>query len=115
MCAMRPVDDFGSAVRSSNAVWVMSSMSSVSVLARSSVPAPGVATGFEGATALTAMPSSYNSAARLFVMGIIPEVFYLDDEVFLHVLSDEVTPDNEQQIKVAVRERPRQAIAIRDE
>jgi hypothetical protein len=32
-----------------------------------SVPAPGVATGFDGAAALTAMPSSYSSAARLFV------------------------------------------------
>ena len=46
---------------------MISSMSSVSVLARSSVPAPGVATGFVGAAALTAIPSSYSSAARLFV------------------------------------------------
>ena len=38
MWAMRPVSVFGSPVHSSNAVWVISSMSSVSVLARSSVP-----------------------------------------------------------------------------
>jgi hypothetical protein len=37
---------------------VISSMSSVSVLARSRVPAPAVATGLDGAAALTAMPSS---------------------------------------------------------
>ena len=28
-------------------------------------------------------------------MGIIPEVFDLDDEDYLHVLQDEVTPENE--------------------
>jgi ferredoxin len=47
-------------------------------------------------------------------MGIIPEVFDLDDQDYLHVLSDEVTPENEQQIKEAVRQCPRQAIAIVD-
>ena len=45
-------------------------------------------------------------------MGIIPEVFDLDDEDYLHVLSDEVTPENEQQIREAVRQCPRQAISI---
>ena len=50
-----------------NAVSAMSSMSSVSVFARSSVPAPAVATGFDGAAALTAMLSEYSSAAKLFV------------------------------------------------
>ena len=48
-------------------------------------------------------------------MGIIPEVFDLDDEDYLHVLQDEVTPDNEQQVKEAVRQCPRQAISIREE
>ena len=43
-------------------------------------------------------------------MGIIPEVFDLDDEDYLHVLQDEVTPENEQQVKEAVRQCPRQAI-----
>jgi ferredoxin len=47
-------------------------------------------------------------------MGIAPEVFDLDDEDYLHVLSDEVTPDNEQQIREAVRQCPRQAISITD-
>jgi ferredoxin len=48
-------------------------------------------------------------------MGIIPEVFDLDDQDFLHVLQDEVTPDNEKKVKEAVRQCPRQAIFIRDE
>jgi ferredoxin len=48
-------------------------------------------------------------------MGIIPEVFNLDDQDYLHILQDEVTPDNERQIEEAVRQCPRQAISIRDE
>ncbi len=48
-------------------------------------------------------------------MGIIPEVFDLDEQDYLHVLQDEVTPDNEQQVREAVRQCPRQAISIRDE
>jgi ferredoxin len=48
-------------------------------------------------------------------MGIIPEVFDLDDQDYLHVLSEEVTAENEQQIKESVRQCPRQAIAIVDE
>lgn len=45
-------------------------------------------------------------------MGIIPEVFNLDDNDYLHVLSDEVTPENEERVQEAVRECPRQAISI---
>ena len=48
-------------------------------------------------------------------MGIIPEVFDLDDQDYLHVLQDEVTPENEHQIREAVRQCPRQAISIREE
>ncbi|OAN38814.1 ferredoxin [Mycolicibacterium iranicum] len=48
-------------------------------------------------------------------MGIIPEVFHLDDDDYLHVLQDEVTPENEAQVKESVRQCPRQAIAIKDE
>jgi ferredoxin len=47
-------------------------------------------------------------------MGVIPEVFDLDDDDDLHVLQDEVTADNEQQIREAVRQCPRQAISIVD-
>ena len=32
-------------------------------------------------------------------MGIIPEVFDLDDQDYLHVLTDEVTPDNEERVR----------------
>ncbi|MDT5337828.1 MAG: ferredoxin [Mycobacterium sp.] len=48
-------------------------------------------------------------------MGIIPEVFDLDDQDFLHVLQDEVTPENEALVREAVRQCPRQAIAIIDQ
>ena len=45
-------------------------------------------------------------------MGIIPEVFDLDDDDYLHVLTEEVTPDNEAQVRESVRQCPRQAISI---
>lgn len=48
-------------------------------------------------------------------MGIIPEVFHLDEQDYLHILQDEVTPENEQQIREAVRQCPRQAISIAEE
>ena len=48
-------------------------------------------------------------------MGIIPEVFDLDDEDYLHILQDEVTPENESQVKEAVRQCPRQAIFLKEE
>ena len=44
-----------------------------------------------------------------------PEIFDLDDEDYLHVLQDEVTPENEDHVKEAVRQCPRQAISIKDE
>lgn len=53
--------------------------------------------------------------ANAVCMGIIPEVFDLDDQDVLHVLTDEVTRENEAQIRDAVRQCPRQAIAIVEE
>lgn len=50
--------------------------------------------------------------ANAVCMGIIPEVFDLDDQDVLHLLTDEVTPENEARIRDAVRQCPRQAIAI---
>ena len=52
--------------------------------------------------------------ANAICMGIIPEVFQVHEQDYLHVLSDEVTPENEKQIREAVRQCPRQAIAIVD-
>jgi ferredoxin len=48
-------------------------------------------------------------------MGISPEVFDLDDQDYLHILQEDVTPENEAQIREAVRQCPRQAISIDDE
>jgi ferredoxin len=45
-------------------------------------------------------------------MGIIPEVFQLGEDDNLTVLQPEVTPDNEHQMREAVRQCPRQAISI---
>ena len=45
-------------------------------------------------------------------MGIIPEVFRLEDVDTLTVLQEEVTPENEDQVRDAVRQCPRQAISI---
>jgi ferredoxin len=52
--------------------------------------------------------------ANAICMGIIPEVFQVDEQDYLHVLSDEVTPENEARIRDAVRQCPRQAISIVD-
>lgn len=45
-------------------------------------------------------------------MGIIPEVFRLEDDDTLTVLQEDVTPDNEERVRDAVRQCPRQAISI---
>ena len=45
-------------------------------------------------------------------MGIIPEVFQLGDDDMLTVLQEDVTPENEAQVRDAVRQCPRQAISI---
>jgi ferredoxin len=47
-------------------------------------------------------------------MGIIPEVFQLEDNDMLTVLQPEVTPENEAGVREAVRQCPRQAISIED-
>ena len=52
--------------------------------------------------------------ANAICMGIIPEVFDVDDQDYLHVLNDDVTPENEAQIRDAVRQCPRQAISIKE-
>ena len=45
-------------------------------------------------------------------MGINPEIFLLGDDDMLTVLQEEVTPENEQDVREAVRQCPRQAISI---
>jgi ferredoxin len=45
-------------------------------------------------------------------MGIIPEVFQLEDDDTLTVLQEDVTPENEARVRDAVRQCPRQAISI---
>lgn len=45
-------------------------------------------------------------------MGIAPDVFLLGDDDMLTVLRPEVTPENEELVREAVRQCPRQAISI---
>jgi ferredoxin len=47
-------------------------------------------------------------------MGVIPEVFQLEDNDMLTLLQTEVTPENEAGVREAVRQCPRQAISIED-
>ena len=47
-------------------------------------------------------------------MGINPEIFHLGDDDMLTVLQEEVTPENEADVREAVRQCPRQAISIVD-
>ena len=48
-------------------------------------------------------------------MGINPEIFLLGDDDMLTVLQEEVTPENEADVREAVRQCPRQAISIVDD
>ncbi|GFG66753.1 ferredoxin [Mycobacterium kubicae] len=45
-------------------------------------------------------------------MGIAPEVFELGDDDMLTVLQPDVAPENEELVRDAVRQCPRQAISI---
>lgn len=45
-------------------------------------------------------------------MGINPDIFLLGDDDMLTVLQEEVTPENESDVREAVRQCPRQAISI---
>jgi ferredoxin len=44
--------------------------------------------------------------------GLAPDVFELDDDDYLVVLTDEVTPDNEGRIQQAVASCPKAALSI---
>lgn len=45
-------------------------------------------------------------------MGVVPEVFDLDDDDELHILQPETTVETEAQVREAVRQCPRQAISL---
>lgn len=46
--------------------------------------------------------------------GLAPDVFEIDDDDFLVVLTDEVTPENEARIEQAVASCPKAALSIVD-
>ena len=50
--------------------------------------------------------------ANAICTRIAPQAFLLDEQDNLHILNDDVTPENEAQIREAARQCPRQAISI---
>jgi ferredoxin len=50
--------------------------------------------------------------ANALCVGIAPRTFELDDDDFLQILDDRVTPDNEALIRQAVASCPRNALSI---
>lgn len=46
--------------------------------------------------------------------GLAPEVFYLDDDDFLQLKTDETTPENITNVKRAVAACPRTALSLED-
>jgi ferredoxin len=47
-------------------------------------------------------------------MGIVPEVFELDDDNYLHLLQDRPPEELRDECEQAMRQCPRQAISIHD-
>jgi ferredoxin len=52
--------------------------------------------------------------ANALCVGIAPETFELDDDDFLTILDDRVTPENEARIRQAVASCPKAALSIED-
>ena len=48
-------------------------------------------------------------------VGLAPEVFDLDDDDYLVILTDEVTPENESRVRQAVAACPKAALSIVEE
>ncbi|MDZ5620480.1 ferredoxin [Nocardioides bizhenqiangii] len=47
--------------------------------------------------------------------ALAPDVFELDDDDFLQLNTDEVTPENEQRVRQAVAACPRAAISLAED
>lgn len=47
-------------------------------------------------------------------VGIAPDVFELDDDDYLVILTDEVTAENEARVRQAVASCPKAALSIED-
>jgi ferredoxin len=53
--------------------------------------------------------------ANAVCAGILPEVFEVDDDDNLQLLTDQVTPDNEAAVRQAVAACPKAALSIVEE
>ncbi len=47
-------------------------------------------------------------------VGIAPDVFEVDDDDYLQILTDEVTPENEARVRQAVASCPKAALSLVD-
>ena len=47
-------------------------------------------------------------------VAVAPDVFEIDDDDYLQLLTDEVTPENETRIRQAVASCPRAALSIEE-
>ncbi len=52
--------------------------------------------------------------ANALCVGFAPDVFEVDDDDFLQILTDEVTPENESRVRQAVASCPKAALSIED-
>ena len=50
--------------------------------------------------------------ANALCVAVAPDVFEVDDDDYLQLLTDEVTPENEARIRQAVASCPRAALSI---
>lgn len=46
--------------------------------------------------------------------ALAPETFEIDDDDYLQILDDRVTPENEEAVRQAVAACPRQALSLED-
>jgi ferredoxin len=52
--------------------------------------------------------------ANALCVAVAPDVFEVDDDDYLQLLTDEVTPENEARVRQAVASCPRAALSIED-
>jgi ferredoxin len=52
--------------------------------------------------------------ANAVCVGLAPDVFDLDDDDELHILTDEVPADKETAVRMSVQSCPKQALKVED-
>ena len=52
--------------------------------------------------------------ANALCVGFAPDVFEVDDDDYLTILTEEVTPDNESRVRQAIASCPKAALSIEE-